>query len=941
MKKFSIKKLLVATLAGACCACVGLSVSLLNDGVDTASAATATSETSTFEIIGASVRKMAPDGLRFVAQAEEDVLTAGAEYGMVLIPQDMDTGADLTKDTANALVIPATGVWSDELCTTYGIEGGYKAFSCALIAEQVEGEGVARFPEEFYDRPITAVAYVTADGETVYTEKVTRSMSYVATVESLKPEYETNELIEGIVSKATVEFSVNGGEALTSTAAYAPSLTIGGVSATESSLLSVTYTSNNESVAKIVDGKVQAVADGSATITATATAGGEKTFTATTEISVNIARNTVTVASNIAAAGTVSGTDDYEQGKSATVTATTINDDYYFLGWYEGDNKVSDSATYTFTVTADITLTAKWSAIIGMDTEYWGIGNTQTTSISNGTLTFTETADGDSVYTKSSYTNFILQYDVSGLRADNFGWFGVCYGATVTAPVYHHNTNNFVHFQKEGWNAIYWYTDDKSVLNENNVPVYLAGTAISEKLLTDDSVNVKAVVSGGVAVFTLTFADGTTVSSQEIPCQKGMTTTGYVAIPATISSTYTVENLQIIDLDGRDFNPAPTEVNAAMKDLKEAGQVKINGRTHFDENNALVLRNSASGFEVYTTSSKLSMSASASTLIGAVPEENFTGEFMKIKVWVDGVEKVIDLTSLTTIPTEVVLAENMQAGVQHHIKVAKMNEAYVVYSTANSNLFVHDLTCLSDGAIMQAPAVSSLKLEVYGDSITCGYGALGNVTDNPGAFRTEEEDATVTYAYKTAQALGADINVIAHQGWAIGQSRWTEDTTKPLTLPAIYDKVTAAHDVAWDFTSYTPDIVIINLGTNDKVYDATVSATDINYTNYCWQYLAFIHALHAKYPNAKFALCYGMMNPAGDAMETAVKEWLTAACRDGIYDTQKSVWVYESIANVIAVDLTGADGMYMSGGGAHPSAAEHTKAATNLQTALQAAGWVS
>lgn len=49
-----------------------------------------------------------------------------------------------------------------------------------------------------------------------------------------------------------------------------------------------------------------------------------------------------------------------EHGKNATVTATRKTG-YKLEGWYNGNTKVSSSATYTFAPTANITLTAKWS----------------------------------------------------------------------------------------------------------------------------------------------------------------------------------------------------------------------------------------------------------------------------------------------------------------------------------------------------------------------------------------------------------------------------------------------------------------------------------------------------------------------------------------------------------------------------------------------------
>ncbi|WP_420022305.1 InlB B-repeat-containing protein, partial [Bacteroides uniformis] len=49
-------------------------------------------------------------------------------------------------------------------------------------------------------------------------------------------------------------------------------------------------------------------------------------------------------------------------GSSCTVTARA-NSGYSFDGWYEGSSKVSSSASYTFTVSSNRTLTAKFTAI--------------------------------------------------------------------------------------------------------------------------------------------------------------------------------------------------------------------------------------------------------------------------------------------------------------------------------------------------------------------------------------------------------------------------------------------------------------------------------------------------------------------------------------------------------------------------------------------------
>jgi len=57
--------------------------------------------------------------------------------------------------------------------------------------------------------------------------------------------------------------------------------------------------------------------------------------------------------------GTVTGAGTYKHGESVTVTAKPESD-YIFEGWYENDEKVSTSASYTFKAGGDRNLTAKF-----------------------------------------------------------------------------------------------------------------------------------------------------------------------------------------------------------------------------------------------------------------------------------------------------------------------------------------------------------------------------------------------------------------------------------------------------------------------------------------------------------------------------------------------------------------------------------------------------
>ena len=58
-------------------------------------------------------------------------------------------------------------------------------------------------------------------------------------------------------------------------------------------------------------------------------------------------------------AGEVAGGGTYDYGETVTIKATT-KEGYTFIGWYTGDNFISDKADYFFEVTQNMTLTARW-----------------------------------------------------------------------------------------------------------------------------------------------------------------------------------------------------------------------------------------------------------------------------------------------------------------------------------------------------------------------------------------------------------------------------------------------------------------------------------------------------------------------------------------------------------------------------------------------------
>ncbi len=112
------------------------------------------------------------------------------------------------------------------------------------------------------------------------------------------------------------------------------------------------------------------------------------------------------------------------------------------------------------------------------------------------------------------------------------------------------------------------------------------------------------------------------------------------------------------------------------------------------------------------------------------------------------------------------------------------------------------------------------KIEFIGDSITSGEGTYGALdeTDWIPMFMSADRN----YALMTAKALDADYRLISQGGWGV-LSGW--DNNPYHNIPTFYEKIcglcagptntalgaTKPHD----FTSWQPDIVVVNLGTND------------------------------------------------------------------------------------------------------------------------------
>ena len=117
----------------------------------------------------------------------------------------------------------------------------------------------------------------------------------------------------------------------------------------------------------------------------------------------------LTTVNSYSQAGSVTDYNNQAFDKNSSVTlTTTVNTGYAFDGWYNGSTKESSNLSYTFTITSNITLTAKWKIKVSTTTggqPSWGTYTQYDNALfdPNEEITVTVTPNLDSGYTYNGW----------------------------------------------------------------------------------------------------------------------------------------------------------------------------------------------------------------------------------------------------------------------------------------------------------------------------------------------------------------------------------------------------------------------------------------------------------------------------------------------------------------------------------------------------------
>lgn len=245
---------------------------------------------------------------------------------------------------------------------------------------------------------------------------------------------------------------------------------------------------------------------------------------------------------------------------------------------------------------------------------------------------------------------------------------------------------------------------------------------------------------------------------------------------------------------------------------------------------------------------------------------------------------------------------------EHTLRIVKLTEV-------NRHPFV--ITSVSVSApvgkeplLLPPSPLPDRRILFIGDSITCGYGNIGSPLSE--GYKAVQQDGSLTYAAMLAADFDADAHYVCYSGKGItvNVNGDTEDT-----LPTLFDYGSYLKKEKWHHDAWTPQLVVINAGTNDGFGGASPAQMTAGAA-------AFIRQVRSAYPDSAILWCYGQMDTR---LTQALKE---AAEQAG--GSQQRI-CFQALSKAGKGEL-GAVG--------HPNTKGHRKAADELKPVIaKMTGW--
>lgn len=142
-------------------------------------------------------------------------------------------------------------------------------------------------------------------------------------------------------------------------------------------------------------------------------------------------------------------------------------------------------------------------------------------------------------------------------------------------------------------------------------------------------------------------------------------------------------------------------------------------------------------------------------------------------------------------------------------------------------------------SLVETPWPYAHRMELIGDSLTAGYGIEGDSAQCN--FSAATESFYGTYGAVAARNVNAAVHAIAYSGKGVFQNYGGD---KNELMPSLWRRTLTSDPASqWDFSKFTPEAVVVNLGTND--FSAAIAEADFE-----GAYTDLLVDVRSKYPEA-------------------------------------------------------------------------------------------
>lgn len=204
-----------------------------------------------------------------------------------------------------------------------------------------------------------------------------------------------------------------------------------------------------------------------------------------------------------------------------------------------------------------------------------------------------------------------------------------------------------------------------------------------------------------------------------------------------------------------------------------------------------------------------------------------------------------------------------------------------------------------------APTLPSRKIEFIGNSITCGKGAL-DTTKKKDRDDIAFESWFLSYDAEIARRLNAQCMTVARSGVGIYRNNGDPKGGTEYTMQYFHQRTLFTPDSEmWNYDNYRPDLVCINLGTNDTAQSYNVQLLKKGA-------LHFFADVRQRYPEAKIVVLTGPMR-SGQRL----------ADQKAALDYAVNQLKAKGDKEIYRFDIPHDTGKYGYGTGMHPSTGEH------------------